>query len=229
MNAVSPSPHGALLSGQNLSIRFDGRTLFDTLNLDIFQGDRLAILGESGSGKSTLLHILAGLERPTQGQVRVNGVDIWTQTADQRNAIRRRSIGLVFQAFYLLPHLSTRQNVALPWILDGSIPDEERIDRLLARVGLSHRADASPAQLSGGEQQRTAIARALALNPPLILADEPTGNLDPRNAAAVMDLLLEETAANGHALLMVTHSHKAADRLDRRLQLESGHLQVLAT
>lgn len=189
-------------------------------------GQSLAILGESGTGKSTLLHILAGLERPDSGQLQLDGTDLWSLTPSARNQIRRRRIGLVFQAFFLLPHLTARQNVALPWVLDGRHPDEERIDHLLEAVGLSHRADAKPAELSGGEQQRTAIARALALSPDIVLADEPTGNLDSRHAKQVLDLLLEQTSRCGHALVMVTHSQKAASRLQQQLWLDNGKLQT---
>jgi putative ABC transport system ATP-binding protein len=224
MPAVMQNPHAALLSCQKIKKNFGSRTLFSDLNLQISSAESLAILGESGSGKSTLLHILAALEAPDEGRVLLSGENPWQMDTARRNRLRRSQIGLVFQAFYLLPHLTARQNIALPWLLDAREPDPQRIDELLDRVELSHRADAKPAQLSGGEQQRVAIARALALKPGIVLADEPTGNLDARHAEQVLDLLISQCSQQGHALVMVTHSQRAAGRLNRRLWLENGCL-----
>lgn len=224
MSAVPQNPHADLLSCQNISKQFASRPLFSSLNMQVKSGQSLAILGESGAGKSTLLHILAGLEAPDSGEILLAGHNPWRLQAAERNRLRRRQVGLVFQAFYLLPHLSARQNIALPWLLDAQKPDQARINELLDRVELTHRADAKPAELSGGEQQRVAIARALALKPGLILADEPTGNLDPRHAEQVLDLLISQCSQAGHALVMVTHSSRAAARLHRQLWLEEGCL-----
>lgn len=211
-----------------VSKHFDGPTLLDAISLRVNAGETLAIVGESGSGKSTLLHLMAGLEAPSQGCIRIDGTDLWSCTPTQRKQLQRRSIGLVFQAFYLLPHLSAEQNIALPWLLDGRTPDRRRIDALMKQMRIEHRSHAKPSALSGGEQQRVAIARALALAPPLLLADEPTGNLDSRNAGDVLDLLLEQAHTHGHALIMVTHSQKAASRMDRVLKLEEGQLRPVA-
>ncbi len=225
MQVSTEAPQTALLACDNITKQFDGHVLFQNLNLSIAAGDSLAILGESGSGKSTLLHILAGLEAPCAGCIRLQGIDYWQTTESQRKQLQRQQIGLVFQAFYLLPHLSAEHNVALPWLLDGQKPDRLRIDALLDRMGLRHRQHAKPAELSGGEQQRVAIARALALRPPLLLADEPTGNLDSRNASEVLDLLLEQAHEDKHALIMVTHSTKAALRMRRAVKLDEGQLK----
>lgn len=224
MSAVPQNPHADLLSCQKISKSFDRRSLFSALDLSVKEGESLAILGESGTGKSTLLHILAGLEAPDSGEILLAGLNPWQLNPSERNRLRRQQVGLVFQAFYLLPHLTARQNIALPWLLDSLSPDESRVNELLDKVELSHRADAKPAELSGGEQQRVAIARALALQPGLILADEPTGNLDPRHAEQVLELLISQCAQAGHALVMVTHSQRAASRLDRQLWLEDGAL-----
>ncbi len=224
MSAAPQNPHAALLSCDNIQKSFGARTLFSALDLQVNHGQSLAILGESGTGKSTLLHILAGLEAPDSGEIRLSNINPWQIRQAERNRLRRQQVGLVFQAFYLLPHLTARQNIALPWLLDGRTPDNKRVDDLLERIDLSHRADAKPAELSGGEQQRVAIARALALNPGLVLADEPTGNLDPRHAEQVLDLLITQCTQEGNALVMVTHSQRAAARLDRQLWLEEGKL-----
>lgn len=219
------APPANLLVCDQIAKRFGEQVLFNALDLTVAPGDSLAILGESGSGKSTLLHILAGLEAPCEGRIQLQGIDYWQATESKRKQLQRRQIGLVFQAFYLLPHLSAEHNVALPWLLDGQKPDRLRIDTLLDRMGLHKRKHAKPAELSGGEQQRVAIARALALRPRLLLADEPTGNLDSRNAGEVLDLLLEQAQQDKHALIMVTHSTKAALRMQRALKLEDGQLR----
>ena len=184
----------------------------------------MAIVGESGSGKSTLLHILAGIEPLDAGQIIVNGQAIEALTRDQAAVFRRQHIGLVFQSFYLLPHLSIELNVALPWLLNQQTPDQQRIDTLLESVGLAHRKKSKPQELSGGESQRVALARALALKPTLILADEPTGNLDSHNADKSLELLLTQCSNDHCALLMVTHSLHAAQSCHRQLRLNDGQL-----
>jgi ABC-type lipoprotein export system ATPase subunit len=222
-NRETPPPD-CLLNLEKISKQLGGVVLFSELDLQLQPSQTLAITGESGSGKSTLLHIMATLEPPDEGEILIDGVNPYTLNERQRSLLRCRKVGLVFQAFYLLPHLTTTQNIALPWLLSGLNPDFSRIERLLARTGMTNRADAKPGQLSGGEQQRVAIARALALNPPLILADEPTGNLDAKHAVDILDLLIEETSQNGQALVMVTHSEKAAQRMEKTLRLEAGRL-----
>jgi ABC-type lipoprotein export system ATPase subunit len=224
MEKQATAATNCLLNIQKMGKQLGGSILFSGLDLQLKGAETLAITGESGAGKSTLLHIIATLESPDSGEVLIDGINPYALKERQRSLLRCQKIGLVFQAFYLLPHLSAKQNIALPWLLSGLDPNTDRIETLLKRTGMAHRADAKPGQLSGGEQQRVAIARALALNPPLILADEPTGNLDAKHAAGILDLLLEETSLNGQALVMVTHSGKAAQRMQRTLRLESGRL-----
>jgi putative ABC transport system ATP-binding protein len=192
-------------------------------------GERVALVGESGSGKSTLLNLIAGLDEPEAGEIRIGGEPMSAHDPDASAALRRRSLGFVFQAFHLLPHLNIVRNVAVPLLLNG-IPLEQALDRanrLLERVGLATRAAALPGQLSGGEQQRVALARALATQPALLLADEPTGNLDPGSAARALDLIREECAAAGAALLLVTHSEVAARSADHCLRLADGRLHAI--
>jgi predicted ABC-type transport system involved in lysophospholipase L1 biosynthesis ATPase subunit len=197
------------------------------VDLTLPAGARVAIAGESGSGKSTLLHLAAGLETASSGWVRVNGVELSGLRERERTRLRRRDLGIVFQAFHLIPTLTALENVALPLELSGLARGRqarERARNQLARVGLAERADRFPEQLSGGEQQRVAIARALVHEPVLILADEPTGNLDSATGEAVFRLLLEQVEATGSALLMVTHSAALAARLDRTVHMVDGRL-----
>ncbi len=197
------------------------RTLFRDLSLQVAAGECVAIMGESGSGKSTLLNCVAGLEPVDGGRIRVADDDITGVDDDSLSQLRRRRFGFVFQAFHVLPHLSLRQNVALPlWLLDFEPREaDERAEAMLERVGLGERAGDAPHTLSGGELQRVAIARALVHRPALLLADEPTGNLDPGRATAVLDLLLEQGREAGAASVLVTHSQVAARRADRVFEL----------
>jgi putative ABC transport system ATP-binding protein len=203
-----------------------GRMLFADLSLQLAAGELVAIMGESGVGKSTLLNLVAGLDTPDAGSVRLDGADLATLDEDRRAALRARRIGFVFQAFHILPHLTLGQNVALPLALLRAPPAEatQRAVDLLAAVGLSGRAGDYPSQLSGGELQRVAIARALAHRPALILADEPTGNLDPETAARVLALLVGQLRDAGAGALLVTHSDVAAAAADRVLRLTSEGL-----
>jgi predicted ABC-type transport system involved in lysophospholipase L1 biosynthesis ATPase subunit len=197
------------------------------VDLCLQAGERVAIVGESGSGKSTLLHLAAGLERPSDGAVRVNGTDLGGLSERERTLLRRRDLGIVFQAFHLIPTLTAVENVALPLELAGLGRGPDARDRALeqlTRVGLAGKAQRYPEQLSGGEQQRVAIGRALVHRPALILADEPTGNLDSATGESVFRLLLEQVAATGSALLMVTHSSALAERLDRTVRMVDGRL-----
>jgi ABC-type lipoprotein export system ATPase subunit len=197
------------------------------LSLDVDEGEYVALVGPSGSGKTTLLSIIGGLERPQTGVVEVCGEDLTQLSGDQMAIFRRRSVGFVFQHFGLLDALTAFENVELALVLSGQGSQRARRDRardLLRRVGLGKRLGHRPGQLSGGERQRVAIARALANEPRLILADEPTGNLDQASSAVVGDLLESVRQAEGCTLVVVTHHHALADRADRRLALSDGSL-----
>ena len=195
------------------------------VSLQVESGEYVAIMGESGSGKSTLLNVIAGLERPDAGSIRISGVELSTLDDDAAAKLRRTRIGFVFQAFHLLPYLSVEANVALPLVLNA-VPDREiepRVAEILAAVGLRDLSSSFPRQLSGGEMQRVAIARALVHRPALVLADEPTGNLDAGTAAQVLTLLREQVKGAGAAGILVTHSLTAARSADRiELLTESG-------
>jgi putative ABC transport system ATP-binding protein len=198
-----------------------GRVLFTGLNLAVSPGEFVAIMGESGSGKSTLLNLIAGLDVADAGSIAIDGVALDTLDDDARTLLRRSAIGFVFQAFHILPHLTLAQNVALPLVLQRATADEAsaRANQMLTAIGLPGRGEDFPRQLSGGELQRVAIARALLHRPGLILADEPTGNLDPDTAARVLDLFATQVREAGAAVLLVTHSHVAAAVADRTLLL----------
>ncbi|RHW16902.1 ATP-binding cassette domain-containing protein [Sphingomonas gilva] len=188
------------------------------------RGESVALLGPSGSGKSSLMAILSGLERATGGEVRVAGLDFAALDEDELAKARRGRIGIVLQAFHLLPTMTARENVAVPMELAGSDDAFARADAELAAVGLGHRLDHYPAQLSGGEQQRVAIARALGPRPTLVFADEPTGNLDAATGAQVMDLLFDRQRATGATLLVITHDPALAERCDRIVTLGDGRI-----
>jgi len=202
------------------------RLLFEDVSLQLERGELVAIMGESGVGKSTLLNIVAGLERADSGTVTLDGTDLALLDEDGRAALRRRQIGFVFQAFHILPHLTLGQNVALPLALLRTSPAEAsaRARDLLTSVGLPGRSDDYPNQLSGGELQRVAIARAIAHRPTLILADEPTGNLDPETAVRVLGLLIAQMRDAKAGAVLVTHSEVAAASADRILRLTSTGL-----
>ena len=218
----------AVLRLENLGKRYspDRPALFDGLELELKPGEYLAFMGESGVGKSTLLNLLAGLDRPDSGRVLLDGVDLSTLNDDAITLLRRRSVGFVFQAFHVLPYLSVEQNVALPLDLLG-VTEPERSRRtadMLAAVGIAPLAQRYARELSGGEMQRIAIARALVHRPRLLLADEPTGNLDPRSAAQTLALLRAQVKENAGAGILITHSRTAADTADRILVLDVGGL-----
>ncbi|WP_375286823.1 ABC transporter ATP-binding protein [Sphingomonas sp.] len=194
------------------------------IDLDVAAGESVALLGASGSGKSSLMAVLSGLERATAGEVRVAGMDFGALDEDALAVARRGRIGIVLQAFHLLPTMSARENVAVPMELAGMADAMARAEAELAAVGLSHRLDHYPAQLSGGEQQRVAIARALAPRPGIVFADEPTGNLDGATGARIIDLLFERRAASGASLVIITHDPALAARCDRTLRLADGRL-----
>jgi len=212
-----------------LTKRYRERVVLEQLQLEVGSGEYIAIVGESGSGKSTLLNLIAGLDRPDAGSVIIDGADIAHMHDDKRTLTRRAKLGFVFQAFHVLPHLSVLQNVTLPLVLLGEMPEarEQRARELLAEVGLDVREDSMPRELSGGELQRVAVARALVHRPALVLADEPTGNLDPDTATVVLDLLAREIRGRRAAGVLVTHSEAAAATADRVLRLDHGKLAPL--
>ena len=214
------------LAVDGLVKRYGSRTVLEGTALEVAAGEVVAIVGESGTGKSTLLNLIAGLDLPDAGSVSVGGTDLAALSDDARTELRRVRLGFVFQSFLVLPHLSVLQNVELPLVLAGVAPPEraDRARELLAAVGLGARAASMPRELSGGEMQRVAVARALVHRPVLVLADEPTGNLDPDTAGVVLDTLLAELRSHGAAGVIVTHSAAAAARADRRLLLEHGRL-----
>ncbi len=227
--AAEPAPSAAVLI-QGLRKQFAGRSVLDGLDLRIEPGESVALLGESGSGKSTLLNLIAGLEPADGGTIAIAGHPISALDADAAARLRSRFIGFAFQAFHLLPQLDAQRNVAVPLLIRG-IPAREALPAaaaMLERLGLSARLQARISELSGGEQQRIALARALVGRPTLLLADEPTGNLDPGNAAAALRLIRDQALDSGAALLMVTHSDQAAAIADRRLVLRAGLLHAHA-
>jgi putative ABC transport system ATP-binding protein len=208
---------------------FGDRIVLNAVTLEVGAGDYVAILGESGIGKSTLLNIIAGLEPPDAGDVIFENTSVNSQSDDDRTLLRRDKFGFVFQAFHVLPHLTVEQNVGLPLLLRGFSSEEivRRSLSLIDSVGLKSREKSMPRELSGGELQRVAIARALVGEPKLVLADEPTGNLDPENARQVLSLLREQVKAHGAAGILVTHSEAAAATCDRRYRLSSAGLAAL--
>ena len=214
-------PAAAVLQITGLQRSYNGVPVFSSVDLRLAAGEFVALLGESGVGKSTLLNCIAGLDDADAGQVLLAGAEVRRLPEPDRARLRRETLGFVFQAFHLLPHLSVAENIALPLLLLGR-PDPDRVDSLLAAVGLAGLGGRSPAQLSGGQLQRVALARALVHRPMLILADEPTGNLDPGTAERMLDLLVAQVRAEGAACLLVTHSAAAAARADRVLRLTAS-------
>ena len=198
--------------------------ILSDVDLEVWPGDSVAILGPSGSGKSTLLGLMAGLDRPSRGRVELDGQALDRMDEDELALLRRRRVGFVFQSFHLLGNLTAHENVRVPLELLGFPRARERTDELLARVGLQDRGHHYPAQLSGGEQQRVALARAFAPEPSLLLADEPTGNLDSRTGERVLELLVELREELGTTLVVVTHDPAVASRAQRRLHLEAGRV-----
>ncbi len=195
----------------------------DGVTLEVGAGKSVALVGASGSGKSTLLNLVSAVDRPTGGSVEVCGVDLAVASEAQMLDLRRHRIGLVFQAFHLVPHLTVAENVALPLALDGR-RDDARVAALLDRVGLGHRSRHFPSELSGGEQQRTALARALVHRPAVLVADEPTGNLDSITGDAVLELIDELKREEGAALILATHDEHVAASLDRTVHLHDGKI-----
>ena len=219
-----------VLSLEDVTLRLDGNAgpveILHGISLDVHRGERLGLVGPSGSGKSSLLMIMGGLERATTGRVDALGHDLSALGEDALARFRRDHMGVVFQSFHLIPTMTALENVATPLELAGERDAFERAAAELEAVGLAHRADHYPGQLSGGEQQRVALARALAPRPDILLADEPTGNLDEANGAAVVDLLFGMSARTGTTLVLVTHAPDLAARCDRVLRLRDGRVDT---
>ncbi|OBT23698.1 ABC transporter [Vibrio cyclitrophicus] len=200
-------------------------TILEHVDIDIREGETVAIVGTSGAGKSTLMTLLAGLDVPTMGEISLLGQPLSQLDDEARAKIRSESVGFVFQSFLLIPSLSALQNVTLPCLLKGEDEDIERATALLESVGLKDRLDHLPSQLSGGEQQRVALARAFMIEPKILFADEPTGNLDQQTAAKIIELLFELNSSHRTTLVLVTHDPKLAQRCQRTLKMHVGHIE----
>jgi putative ABC transport system ATP-binding protein len=225
--AFAPVAPGAITASAVTRVYGEGESAVHALrgvSMTVPAGQFTAVMGPSGSGKSTLMHVLAGLDRPTEGSVAIAGEDITAMGDKQLTSLRREHVGFVFQAFNLLPTLSAEENVLLPLTIAGRKADPDAVDVLLARTGLAERRDHRPSELSGGQQQRVAIARALIARPTVLFADEPTGNLDSHAGASILSLLREAVDAEGQTTLMVTHDPRAAATADRVLFLADGRI-----
>ena len=220
-----------ILKVQNLSkIYGQGEsrvTALSGVSFSMEKGEFAAVVGESGSGKSTLLHCVGGLDTPTEGKVLLDGEDLFSLDEKKRTVFRRRNIGFIFQAFHLIEELNVEQNIAFPLLLDNQKPDQGKIEELLGLLGLFDRRKHLPSQLSGGQQQRVAIGRALIMQPMLILADEPTGNLDSKSSRDVMDLLIRASKSYQQTILMITHNDNLASDADRVFRVTDGHLMEM--
>jgi putative ABC transport system ATP-binding protein len=225
-SAETGSPPRLEVRGLTKVLISGGRPLkiLDAIDLAVQAGEFVAILGPSGSGKSTLLALMAGLDRPTEGQVLIDGLEIQDLSEDALAVLRRDHVGFVFQSFRLLDHLTARENVLLPFEISGQRGSENLVDELLRRVDLKDRGHHYPSQLSGGEQQRIALARAFALEPSVLLADEPTGNLDSKNGEVILRILEDLRQQHGTTMVLVTHDPATAARADRRIYLHDGRI-----
>ncbi len=223
------APPIAAVSAYDLVRRYgDGDSAVEAVrgvSLEVPAGQFTAIMGPSGSGKSTLMHLLAGLDRPTEGGVEIGGQDITTMSDKKLTLLRRKHIGFVFQAFNLVPTLTAEENVTLPLSIAGKKIERSWVDSVLQRVGLDDRRSHRPAELSGGQQQRVAVARALVAEPTVLFADEPTGNLDSRTSAEVLELLREAASVYGQTIVMVTHDEGAAEAADRVIHIVDGRVE----
>ncbi|MBR4431498.1 MAG: ABC transporter ATP-binding protein [Clostridiales bacterium] len=217
-----------LLRCENLSKVYgagDSKTVaLQDVSFSVEKGEFVSIVGASGSGKSTLLHIIGGVDKPTSGKVFINGTDIHSQSEDKLAIFRRRHIGLVYQFYNLLPELNVDENIVLPHMIDGRKPDKERLDKIVDYLGLSDRRSHLPSELSGGQQQRASIGRALFSQPELLLADEPTGNLDRKNSNEIVELLKESNRKFGQTLILITHDENIALQADRIIYMEDGNI-----
>lgn len=199
-------------------------TALDEIDLSVHKGEFVAIVGASGSGKSTLLHILGSVDKPTSGKVVIDGTDLSLLTPTQAAIFRRRKVGLVYQFYNLIPTLTVEKNILIPLALDKKKPNKEYFDKIVGSLGISERLDALPNQLSGGQQQRVAIARSLIYRPALLLADEPTGNLDQKNSKEIIDMLKLFNRNLDQTILLITHDEKAALEAERIITIEDGHI-----
>ena len=204
-----------------------GVQALDHVSFSVEKGEFIAIVGESGSGKSTLLNVVGALDNPTSGKVLIGGKDLFSMPEKRLTVFRRRNIGFIFQSFNLIPELNVEQNITFPLLLDYQRPDQEHVEELLEILGLKERRKHLPSELSGGQQQRVAIGRALAARPAIIMADEPTGNLDSRNSQEVITLLKSMSAKYRQTILMITHNEDHADATDRVLRMTDGRLKDL--
>ena len=201
-------------------------TALDHVSFSVEAGEFLSIIGPSGSGKSTLLHLIGGVDKPTEGKVLINGTDIHSLSEDKLAIFRRRHIGLVYQFYNLMPVLNVDENIALPHLLDGRALDQERLDQVVEHLGLTERRHNLPSQLSGGQQQRVSIGRALYSHPAILLADEPTGNLDRKTGEEIISLLKESNRSQKQTLILITHDEHLALQADRIITLEDGHVSL---
>ncbi len=199
-------------------------TALDHVSFSVEAGEFVSIIGPSGSGKSTLLHLIGGVDKPTEGKVLINGTDIHSLSEDKLAIFRRRHIGLVYQFYNLMPVLNVDENIALPHLLDGRALDQERLDQVVEHLGLTERRHNLPSQLSGGQQQRVSIGRALYSHPAILLADEPTGNLDRKTGEEIISLLKESNRSQKQTLILITHDEHLALQADRIITLEDGHI-----
>lgn len=199
-------------------------TALDGIDLSVSKGEFTAIVGASGSGKSTLLHILGSVDKPTEGKVTIDGIDLSTLNQNQAAIFRRRKVGLVYQFYNLIPTLTVRKNILLPLVLDKKKPNPDYFDKVVTSLGIAGKLEALPNQLSGGQQQRAAIARSLIYRPALLLADEPTGNLDQKNSGEIMDMLKISNRSLEQTILLITHDEKVALEAERIITIEDGRI-----
>ena len=229
---IAPADAGVAVAAHNVTRRYgEGDSAVEAVRgvaLEVPAGQFTAIMGPSGSGKSTLMHLLAGLDRPNEGTVEIAGQDITSMNDKKLTLLRRKHIGFVFQAFNLVPTLNAVENVTLPLSIAGRKIDRRWVDSVISRVGLDDRRSHRPAQMSGGQQQRVAVARALVAEPTVLFADEPTGNLDSKSSAEVIELLREASDAYGQTIVMVTHDPNAAEAADRVVYLADGRVEEIA-
>lgn len=219
MNILScEGVHKVYGTGQNQVVALDD------INLTVDKGEFVAIIGASGSGKSTLLHILGSVDKPTSGKVLIDGTDLSKQNATQSAIFRRRKVGLVYQFYNLIPTLTVRKNILMPLALDKKKPNPEYFESVVQSLGISDKLDVLPNQLSGGQQQRVAIARSLIYRPAILLADEPTGNLDQKNSKEIIDMLKLSNRNLEQTILLITHDEKVALEADRIITIEDGHI-----
>ncbi len=197
----------------------------DDVSLSVSKGEFVAIVGASGSGKSTLLHLIGGVDRPTSGKVYINDTDIFSMNDDELAIFRRRQVGIIYQFYNLIPILNVQENIEIPLELDGRKADKKEMDEMLERLGLTHRRTHLPNELSGGQQQRTSIGRALITRPSLVLADEPTGNLDTKSSGEIMNLLKRSNHELDQTIIMITHNMELAKAADRIIMIEDGKIK----